>query len=250
MPALHDTTVGELVAADPRLAGVFERFGIDYCCGGRVPLDEAVRRVGADYPAVLAAINAAAEAPPQADDPAGMSLAELCDHIVETHHAFLRAELPRIGRMLDKVVAAHADRHPELPQLRRVAEAFTADLVRHMSKEELILFPAIARLERERQVLSGPFGSIRRPMAVMETEHDQAGDALELMRALTDGFTPPADTCPTYQALLVALADLEADMHQHVHKENNVLFPRAIRLEEEILASDNPASQFREVPLL
>ncbi len=248
MATRHEPTVGELVANHPGLARVFERFGIDYCCGGKRALEDAARRAGADYPAVLAAVGAALGPARGEVDAAAMPLAELCDHVVETHHAYLRRELPRIDRLLEKVIAAHGERHPELRELQRVADKFAADLSRHMAKEELILFPAIRRLEQDRVYPAGPFGSLRYPMAAMEAEHDSAGDDLAAMRALTGDFSPPADACPTYRALLGALAELEVDMHRHVHKENNVLFPRALRLEEEIAGS--AAGRARGLPVL
>lgn len=236
MAITHEATVGELVARHPGLARVFERFGIDYCCGGKRSLEDAAARAGADYPAVLAAVDATLAGGPKGEvNPASMSLPDLCEHIVETHHAYLRRELPRVDRLLDKVAAAHGERHPEVYEVRRIFGAFAADLAQHMAKEELVLFPAIRRLERDRRFPAGPFGSIRNPMSVMEAEHGAAGDDLGAMRTLTGDFTPPADACPTFRALLVALADLEMDMHRHVHTENNVLFPRAVRLEDEVI---------------
>jgi regulator of cell morphogenesis and NO signaling len=248
MATLHEATVGELAARHPALARVFERFGIDYCCGGKRTLADAAERAGVDFAAVLAAVEVADRPPAGEDDPAALSLADLCEHIVGVHHAYLRRELPRIDRLLEKVVAAHGERHPEMRDLQRVVDRFAAELSRHMAKEELILFPAIRRLEQDRRYPAGPFGSVRNPMAAMEADHDDAGSALAEMRALTSDFTPPADACPTFRALLGALAELEVDMHRHVHKENNVLFPRALRLEEEIIAS-GPPDTVRELPL-
>jgi regulator of cell morphogenesis and NO signaling len=250
MTTTRTETVGELVARRPAAVRVFERFGYDYCCGGKRTLEDAARRAGADCQVVQAAL-ATADAPAADEpDPAGMSLAALCEHIVETHHAYLRAGLPRIDRLLTKVIAAHADRHPELCELGRVFGEFAAELFRHMAKEECVLFPAVRRLEQERIVPAGSFGTVASPIRMMEAEHDHAGGALVVMRALTNGFTPPADACPTYRALLAALADLEADMHRHVHAENNVLFPRAVRLEAELVRERRTAEAMRELPLL
>lgn len=248
MATLHGATVGEMVAARPGLARVFERFGIDYCCGGRRTLADATARAGADHLAVLAAVEAA-DPPAGEFDPAALSLAELCEHIVETHHAHLRRELPRIDRLLDKVAAAHGERHPEVYKVRRVFGAFAADLAQHMAKEELVLFPAIVRLERDRRYPAGPFGGLRIPIGAMEAEHDEAGDALGAMRAATDDFTPPTDACPTFRALLAALAELEVDMFRHVHTENNVLFPRAVRLEDELTRAGATAGPTRDLPV-
>jgi regulator of cell morphogenesis and NO signaling len=251
MTAPRAETVGELVARRPAAARVFERFGIDYCCGGKRTLEDAARRAGTDGAAVRAAL-AAADLPTGDDgiDLTSLTLTGLCEYVVETHHAYLRAELPRIDRLLTKVNAAHAARHPELRGLGRVFGEFATELSRHMAKEEYVLFPAIRRLEQEQLVPAGAFGTVANPIRMMEAEHDHAGDALGAMRSLTSGFTPPADACPTYRALLAALAELEADMHRHVHAENNILFPRAIRLEEELVREGRTAVAARELPLL
>lgn len=247
MLTTHTPTVGDLVAERPELADVFESLGIDFCCGGRRTLEEACREGGLHYEYVLARVEAVA---PAASAPGRTTLAALCDEIVHSHHHYLRARLPLIDRLLEKVVAAHAGRHPELVRVRRVFAAFAADMMRHMAKEEQVLFPAVRRLEETRRFPAGPFGSIRNPIAAMEAEHDDAGDALEVIRAATAGFVPPADACPTYRALLTALADLERDMHRHVHKENNVLFPAAVKLDEELDAASGPRGGAVGLPLV
>ena len=246
MATVHETTVGEMVASQPGLARVFERFGIDYCCGGKRTLADAAALAGADSAAVLAALETT-DPPAGEFDPAALSLSDLAQHIVETHHAYLRRELPRIDQLLQKVTAAHGQRYPEVWEVRRVFDVFAADLMQHMAKEEQALFPAIRRLEQDRRFPAGPFGSIRNPMGVMEAEHAEAGDALGAMRAATDDFTPPADACPTFRALMGALAELEVDMFRHVHKENNVLFPRAIRLEDELIRAGATAGPERNL---
>jgi regulator of cell morphogenesis and NO signaling len=199
--------------------------------------------------AVVVAALEAADPPAGEFDPTTLSLADLCRHVVETHHAYLRRELPRIERLLDRVVAAHGERHPEVREVRRVFDPFAADLMQHVAKEELVLFPAIRRLEQDRRYPAGPFGSVRNPMNRMETEHEEAGGALAAMRSLTDDFSPPADACPTFRALLGALTELEGDMFRHVHKENNVLFPRALRLEDELIRAGATAGPPRDLPV-
>ena len=211
-------------------------------------MEDAAARAGANYPAVFAALEAA-DRPVGEFDPSALSLAELCERIIETHHAYLRRELPRIDRLLEKVDAAHGERHPEIWELRRLFSAFAAELTQHMAKEETVLFPAICRLERDRRYPAGPFGSVRNPMGVMEAEHDEAGDALGAMRAATDDFSPPADACPTFRALMGELAELEVDMFRHVHKENNVLLPRAVRLEDELIRAGRTAGPLRKLPV-
>jgi regulator of cell morphogenesis and NO signaling len=226
-----DYPVGQLVAKYPRLARVFERIGIDYCCGGRATLVEACRAKGLEVAEVLDQL-AVEETETRHDergefDGASASMVELIDHIVTTHHAYLRRELPRLAGLAGQVVAAHRNRHSELHQLRDVFDKLRVELTSHMLKEEKILFPIIARLESATEAPQFQRASVINPIRVMEHEHDDAGTAVSRLRALTGGFRPPADACPTYRALLDGLAELEADLHVHIHQENNILFPRA-----------------------
>ncbi|HRQ72996.1 MAG TPA: iron-sulfur cluster repair di-iron protein [Phycisphaerales bacterium] len=225
MPAINETmTVGEIVARFPAVATALESFGIDYCCGGRKTLAEAVERKGLDLDRVVTGLEDAASGPIENErDWRNASLSELCDHIEATHHEYLRRELPALAGRLDRVVKAHGDRRPEMHEVAEVFRDFAAELNAHMLKEEQILFPAIRAVEAG-QTIRG----IGAPIAVMEQEHDDAGRALERMRELTGGYAVPMDACGTYRALLEGLRALEADMHRHVHKENNILFPRVL----------------------
>lgn len=233
--ALLNATVGELVTEKPSRARVFERYGIDYCCGGKRPLAEACDRRGVDPKAVVQDL-ATAEAEPVADERnwAEASLGELIDHIVDTHHAYLRRELPRLTPLVDKVTRVHGENHPELGECQAVFHGLRAELESHMMKEEQILFPLIAAMESSQRVETAHCGSVNNPIRVMQEEHDAAGAALARLRALSRDYTPPADACNTYRAVLDSLAELEADLHQHIHKENNILFPRAAALEAEL----------------
>ncbi|MFG0284985.1 MAG: iron-sulfur cluster repair di-iron protein [Phycisphaerales bacterium JB039] len=227
--SLEQTTVGTLVAEQPGRSRVLEKLGIDYCCGGKLPLEEACRKRGLDPAAVVAQLREADETGrPGEVDAAAMGLAELADHIEQAHHAWLREELPRLDGMTKKVSAVHGESEPRLREVREAFCALREEMFSHMQKEEQILFPAIRALERGEPA---PMGSVAGPIAQMEHEHEQAGGALAAIRAATDDFEPPAWACGTYRAMLAGLADLEADMHRHIHKENNVLFPRAMRLE-------------------
>lgn len=228
-----EITVGRLVAERPSRSRVFEAFGIDYCCGGKKPLATACQDKGLDLDEVSAALEREAATPNGTAglDPATMPLAQLADHIVETHHAYLREELPRLMRMLRRVAKVHGDADPRLRQMEKVFATFEEELYLHMRKEEELLFPAIRVLESGPGEWPFPFPSVAHPIRMMEFEHDQAGDALSELRTLSDGFEPPDWACNTYRAVLAGLLELEDDMHQHVHKENNVLFPRAIAAE-------------------
>jgi regulator of cell morphogenesis and NO signaling len=235
--------VGQLVAEDPRRARLFERLGIDYCCRGRAPLDRACREKGLDVAAVLRQLATGEdEAEPQDDEHesfgrATATMGELIDHLVTTHHAYLYRELPRLAELAGRVVDAHGNRHPELRELRDIFKSLKDELRFHMLKEEKILFPIIARLEVAMEAPELYCGSVEKPILVMEHEHDDAGAALARLRALTDGYTPPPDACATYRALLDGLAGLEADLHVHIHEENNILFPRARAAEGAFRAS-------------
>jgi regulator of cell morphogenesis and NO signaling len=230
---LLDRTVGELVVECPGRARVFEGFGIDYCCGGGQPLGQACQARGLDPQVVQRVLEATDQADnaPVATDWSAASMTELCDHIEQTHHAYLKIELPRLGFMTGKVANRHGERDARLVELAKVFTHFRGELESHMMKEERILFPLCRQLESGDGPVSFHCGSVRNPISVMVQEHDDAGGALARMRVLTDGFAPPPDACNTYRALFDSLAQLERDLHQHIHKENNILFPRAAQAE-------------------
>lgn len=238
-----ETSVGQLVAEDPRRARLFERLGIDYCCGGRSPLDLACREKGLEVDAVLHRLAAGEdEAEPQPDehwafDEETATLGELMDHIVTCHHAYLYRELPRLAALAGQVVGPHSSRHPELREVRDIFDSLKEDLKFHLLKEEKSLFPLIARLDAAIGKPGAARGCIGNPILATEHEHEEAGAALARLRTLTDGYAPPADACPTYRALLDGLARLEADLHLHIHEENNILFPRARAIEAELRAT-------------
>jgi len=227
-----NTSVGELVVQRPSRSRIFQRLGIDFCCGGKKSLADACAGRGLDAASVLRVLEASEDSPTTGGvDVAGMGLGELCDHIETTHHAFLLGELPRLHAMITKVAAVHGDRYPWMRDVLAVYRDLMNEMLEHMGKEERVLFPAIRALESGGTPEAVPCGgTIARPIGVMESEHESAGAALAKIRELTSQFTPPMDACNTFRAALDGLRELEADMHQHVHKENNVLFPRALRL--------------------
>jgi len=222
-------TVAELVTELPGRARVFERLGVDYCCGGGRSLESACAGKELDLDVVLADLDRAGDDPDEPGaDWAAASLADLCEHLVETHHAFLRSELPRLDALVEKVARAHADVHPELREVQEVYSAVAEELEGHMSVEENVVFPSCRTLEAGHGELVG----LARIIKTMELEHRDTGSALERLWELTDGYTPPEDACNSYRAMLDGLVTLERDLHRHMHEENNILFPRAMALEE------------------
>jgi len=227
---LENTLLGQLVAERPGRARVLERLGIDYYFGGQRTLKEACAAHSLDSEAVARALRASDTRQPdeEAKDWRQVSLSELIDHIITKHHAYLREMLPILSYLMDRVVHAHVGRHPELRLLLLEFEALRAELESHMGKEERVLFPLCERLEIDLRPDSPPRPALHLPIGVLEQEHREAGRALARMRELTRHFTPPGDACSAYRVLLKELADLEADLRQHIHKENNILYPRAI----------------------
>lgn len=244
MEIQEHTTVGEIAAVAVTAAGVLEKYGIDYCCSGKRPFGDVCREKGLSPAQVSNEIaNALATVPDAAKDWTTAPLRQLVQHIVTTHHEYLKLELPRVGQRLRTVVRVHGDKDPAaLHELEKVYAGLWQELDLHMHKEEMMLFPMIERYEAT--VESGlplpapPFGSIANPIAVMEHEHDGAGSGLARIRELTHDFAPPEYACTTYRALLDGLAALEADLHTHIHLENNILFPRVIALEQQFTPND------------
>lgn len=235
------STVGRWVAERPDAARVFERHGVDYCCGGKRSVADACAAHALNVPAVMAELRAAhgpAEGAAERDWTTATPT-EIADHIQHTHHAYLWRELPRLVHLTNKVAAAHGPRHPELIELRDVFQAFHDEMVAHTNDEETVLFPLIRSLDQHR---ARPTRPIQAEVAHLESEHDIAGAALATMRRLTDDYAVPPDACNTYRALMSSLVELEADTHRHVHLENHVLFPKALAEEDAAFAgADQPA---------
>ena len=238
MSVTMEKTVRDLALEKPGAARVFEKLGIDYCCGGKQTLEQACSAAGIPINEALNALEVAEHSAPASakdiDWQAG-PLSELISHIKNTHHKYTREEIARLGPLFDKVCSVHGERHPELLQLRETFRGLAQELTMHMMKEEMILFPYMERMEesviQKEPILPPPFGTVQNPVAMMEHEHDSAGKALRALRASSTGYTAPPDACVSYQTLYKTLAELEADLHQHIHLENNILFPRAIALE-------------------
>ena len=222
------TTIAEIAAALPASIRVFQRHGIDFCCGGKTPLGDACRNHGLNFTDIVAGIESSVTA--EASDQREWSrepLGSLIGHIVATYHQPLRAELPRLQAMARKVAGVHGDKAPPLIRVADIIEELAAELTTHMQKEEVVLFPTIDALEARALQPAMPLAA---PITMMQHEHDDAGALLAELRTLTDGYEPPAWACAALRALYDGLEELEVAMHVHVHLENNILFPRALRL--------------------
>jgi regulator of cell morphogenesis and NO signaling len=233
-------TVREIALEQPTSIRVFERLGIDYCCGGRRPLTEACSDRNLVVADVVAALESAAKSSaPAGTDWATASLRELTQHITTTHHEYVKTELPRLAMLAEKVVNRHGDTQAHLPALQKVLTQLDEELIHHLGKEEHILFPYITKLEEAQATGTatphGCFGTVSHPIAMMTREHDDAGALLAQIEQLTSDFTTPVGACPTYLAFYTGLKEFEQDLHQHIHLENNILFPRAIELEDATL---------------
>jgi regulator of cell morphogenesis and NO signaling len=233
-------TVGELVAKDYRRAQVFKKWGIDYCCGGKKTLAEVCSKKGIDQQKLEQELNAL----PDTTSGRGLNydsweLDFLADFIENTHHSFVRQALPAIYEYTTKIARVHGGSHPELLEVATIFACIAAELEDHMRKEEKILFPYIRTLSRAKhgkeELQGSPFGSVENPIRMMEMEHESAGVGLEKIRAITGDYNLPADACTTYRLAFQALQEFEADLHQHIHLENNILFPKAKELEEQLL---------------
>lgn len=239
MTVIPAKTVREVAVENPAATRVFERFGIDYCCGGNQALEQACQRAGVSFNEVIDSLDLeeeTARAAKHVRDWQSEPLSELITHIKNTHHTYTREEIVRLAALLQKVCSVHGKNHAELFGIQETFGSLSQELMTHMMKEEMVLFPYIARMEesvvQREPVLPAPFGTVQNPVAMMEHEHDSAGAALRSIRKNSRDFATPADACISYQTLYKALAAFEADLHQHIHLENNILFPRAIAMEK------------------
>lgn len=232
-------SLGQIVARYPQCRELFENLGLDYCCGGKQRLSEAAEAAGKNLQEVLARINQVIENPEQTEekDFLAMSLSDLAEHIENTHHVFMRQQLPRLSALLEKVQRAHGQRHGRMLQsLQQVYAGLRAELEMHLDKEEQILFPYIHQIEgfveHQGEYPQMHCGTVENPIRQMEFEHDEAGAALAKFRELTDNYQLPEDACETFKALYDGLQAVELDLHQHIHLENNILFPKAVAMEK------------------
>lgn len=233
MPITATKTVRELAVEVPNATRAFEKLGIDYCCGGHKPLKDACASANVAVDDVLRALKqgSAPSASTTTCDWNIAPLGELVDHIVNKHHAYVKSEVPRLEALLAKVVGVHGKNHRELEQVQVAFSELANELGAHLMKEEKILFPYVKQMAGGAGCGPSCFGSVQNPIRMMMLEHDNAGEKLHEMRQITSDYSIPADACTSYATLFRALVEFEQDLHQHIHLENNILFPRAVAME-------------------
>ena len=229
-------SVREVAVALPNATRVFEKTKIDYCCGGDQLLGAACAKAGVDLhtleqmleTSVATGVNVTV-------DFKRLTVAEFVQYILDKHHVYTREAMERLDALVKKVVKAHGENHSELLEIRDLMQQLFAELKGHMFKEEQILFPFIVELEQsvlqQRPAPFAPFGSVNNPVRMMMFEHDHAGEILRELRKLSSDYSVPGDACMSYQTLYEVLEAFEQDLHQHIHLENNLLFPQAANLE-------------------
>lgn len=235
-----EPTVGDIVAKDYRKADVFKKYGIDFCCGGKRTLSQVCQKHDVDVQSLerdLLAVDKQPLMPSQ--DFYSWDLNFLCDYIVNTHHKYVVKAMPLIFEYTQKVERAHGGTHPEVVEIAGLFTKIMDEFNLHMLKEEQILFPYIKNLatakEKEIDPESPPFGTVQNPIDMMELEHENVGEMMNVIRQLSNNYTPPVGACATYKIAYAKLNEFENDLHQHIHIENNILFPRAVALENELL---------------
>lgn len=231
-------TVGQIVADNFGNAEVFDKYGIDFCCHGSVLLPEASQKAGADVNEVIKDIESVTSLTSESIDFKSWPLDLLVDYILKIHHRNIRNKGPKLHELLDKVCQVHGSKHPTLYNVQVLFQQSLSDLNQHLDKEELVLFPYIYEMVKAKldNTVLQEFhcGSIKAPISVMLAEHDAEGERYRHIERLTNGYSVPDDACDSYRLLLQELKDFETALHQHIHLENNIVFPRAIELETEL----------------
>lgn len=236
---LTKISIGDLVSQDWRKAEVFKKYGIDYCCGGKRTIAEACEQKGIDASHVEADLqNIDTRSSDTGHNFNRWELDFLVDYILNVHHQYVTEAIPFLDELSKKVVRVHRDNHEELIEIEEHTQAIINELTQHMRKEEMILFPYIKELVRAKKdkkpLAPSPFGTIANPIHMMEAEHTSAGGGMASIEELSNHFTPPVDACMSYQVFFAKLQEFQQDLHQHIHLENNILFPKAIKLEAEL----------------
>ena len=233
MNVLASKTLAQIVTNNYKAASIFEKHHLDFCCKGKRTLEQACSESDIKIEEVIEQLEKVGETNGSKTNYNELSLAQLSEHIVSTHHNYVKNEMPALLGYLQKVASKHGDRHPEMNKVFQIFGAVKEEMEFHMQKEEMVLFPRIKDIENQIQegkkvVVSSSY--LQSPINMMEEEHDHAGSMLAEIRNLTNNYNPPADACTTYQLSFASLQAFELDLHRHVHLENNILFPKALKM--------------------
>jgi regulator of cell morphogenesis and NO signaling len=238
MKTLGNKTVADLVTENIKTAHIFKKYGIDFCCGGGISLEKACQKAHVNFYDLERDLLAVDDTSDRATNYNSWTLDFLTDHIVNMHHTYVAESIPMLLQYAEKVNKVHGSHYSELPMIKELIAAVATELSAHMKKEELILFPFIKRMvaaKREGNTLpQAHFGTVDNPIKMMEAEHEEAGEILKTIASLSNNYTPPPAACNTYRAFYAKLEEFEQDLHQHVHLENNILFPKSLQLENEL----------------
>ncbi len=233
MNVLASKTLAQIVTNNYKAASIFEKHHLDFCCKGKRTLEQACSESDIKIEEVIEQLEKAGDTNDLKTNYNELSLAQLSEHIVSTHHNYVKNEMPALHGYLQKVASKHGDRHPEMNKVFQIFVAVKEEMEFHMQKEEMVLFPRIKDIENQIQegkkvVINSSY--LQSPINMMEQEHDHAGSMLAEIRNLTNNYNPPADACTTYQLSFASLQAFELDLHRHVHLENNILFPKALKM--------------------
>jgi len=238
MKIIEENTVAEIVVQNIKTAHIFKKHGIDFCCGGGITLEKACSKNNVDYGTLKKEIEAIAEGQGRAYNYDEWDLDFLIDHIINVHHSYVSESIPLLLAYANKVAHVHGHHYKEVIKINILIEEVSKELESHMKKEEVILFPYVKQLVKaikEGQKLDLPhFGTVNNPIKLMFEEHENAGDVFKEIAILSNNYTPPSEACNTFKALYSKLEEFEQDLHQHIHLENNILFPKAIQLEQSV----------------
>lgn len=239
MQVSKESIIGDIVTANYKYAQVFKNVGIDFCCNGNRTIEQACEKKGIDATDILNKLQKLDVVNNSITDYSSWPLDLLADYVVKKHHRYVEQKTLEIKPYLNKIVKVHGAQHPELAEIEALFIASTGELAMHMKKEELVLFPYIAKLVQAQQThtkATASFGTVQNPIQNMMAEHDIEGERFRRIAELSDNYTPPADGCNTYVVTFGLLKEFEDDLHMHIHLENNILFPKAIELEKQMNA--------------
>ena len=241
MNQLISKTLSEIVNEQGKAASVFEKYHLDYCCKGKRSLQKACEEENVVVENIVEDLENIFSDEVTTIDFKNCKLTDLSEYIVNTHHSYVKKEMPQLITYLQKVASKHGNRHPELYKIAEIFAEISNEMTAHMNKEETILFPRMKELEQNRfepiSLIAKTPGYLALPITIMENEHEDAGNKMNEIRILSNNYTPPEDSCTTFKLLFASLQAFEIDLHHHVNLENSILFPKALLLEKEIQIS-------------